>query len=124
MSDLYADLRETAGELIAEFGKPATIRRTTGGSIDPVTGIETAPVTTDYPANVLENSPNSTVLFASSLIEGSLVSEADRFFLVAADERPRATDSLIVGGATLAIQGVRALEPGATAVYYEVRARG
>lgn len=122
MSDMYADLKETAASLIAEFGQGAIIRRVTS-VVDPVTG-ESTDTTTDYSCSALENSVNALTAYSASLQAGSLVSESDRFFTLASDEAPQASDKLILGALSLVIQGVRPLSPGAVAIYYEVRARG
>lgn len=80
--------------------------------------------TTDYACNAVDNSPGGVNIFASSLIEGSLVSESDRFFLITAEHKPMSLDKLILGSETYIIHAVRPTQPGEIAVYYEVRARG
>lgn len=122
MSDMYVDLAATTAELVAEFGQSATIRRVTS-VVDPVTG-ESTDTTVDYPCSALENTVNAMSAYSASLQAGSLVSESDRFFTLASDEAPQASDKLILGALSLVIQGVRPLSPGAVAIYYEVRARG
>lgn len=119
---MYADLSETASSLIAEFGQSAKLRRM-ASVYDPVTGTSTD-TSTDYPCDILEQDINSVALFSSSLAPGSLVSESDRFFMLASDTPPANNDRLVIGSLVLVIQGVRPLAPGGVAVYYTVRARG
>jgi len=68
MSDaFYNKLAATAAKLITKFGAVGTITRTTGGSINPVTGNTTAGTTVTY-------SPNTIVQrYADELVDGTRI---------------------------------------------------
>ena len=121
MSDFYSSLADDASDLIAEYGQAGTIRRTSAGIYDPATGSATGETTTDYPCSALGLTKNKAGV---ALADGTLVSEADRYFMVESDTAPAVNDRLVLGATTLAIQSVRPLAPGGIALFYEVRARG
>ena len=87
-----------------------------------VMGVQ-AVVLADYSASAIENTVSAMSAYTASQQPGSLISESDRFFSVSCTVSPQAGDSLVVGSATLTIQGVRPLAPGGVAIYYDVRAR-
>jgi hypothetical protein len=185
----YSDLVDTAAELIAEYGQPATLRRVVNLAADAAmtiavdatgktftrnpgswvtdgfkvgdsitfanfanagnnaafvvstvsalvltcstaTGLVdesdvydvTGTANQDAQGHALEQDVNSVSLFAASLVEGSLVSESTRFFMLA-EVTPQVNDRLVIGSMTYTIEGKRALSPGATAIYHVVRVK-
>jgi len=101
----YAALASTAAALVAEFGQPALILRGAMG----------------YPCAVLEDAKESLSTYSSSLKKDSLVTEADRFFMLTGTV-PALGDHLVIGAVDLYVAAVRPFSPGATPIYYELRA--
>jgi len=116
---MYADLANTAADLIEQYGQPATLRHVTSTG-NAVTGF--VDVSVDYPVDVLEKDIDSVAQFASSLASGSLVAEATRSFNLVGHV-PAIGDRLIIGTATYVIEAVRPFSPGATVIYYTVRVK-
>ena len=74
----YAEMAGVAAELMGEFGQVITVNRTTGGSIDPVTGTVTPGATTTLTANgVLRPYPDA-------LIDGTRITASDRMLVMEA----------------------------------------
>ena len=135
MSENYAPDRLDAAKEIRAAGKLVTLRIPGASSVDPVTGVETAEDPTDYTLHAIEESQNAITLWNQSNLDGSLIQTGDRFFMLAALDdsgvvipAPLTTDGFYVGdvatGTLLSIKGVRALQPGDIAIYYEVQCRG
>jgi len=134
MSENYAPDRLDAAKEIRASGKLVTLRVPGASTIDPVTGVETPAEPTDYTLHAIEESQNALSLWNQSNLDGSLIQSGDRFFQLAAlaDSgavlpMPTTSDSLYIGspsGTLLSIKGVRALQPGDIAIYYEVQCRG
>lgn len=80
----------------------------------------TATATHSDVCNVLERDVNSVALFASSLMPGSIISEANRFYMLAG-ATPSANDKLVIGSTEYTINAARPLSPGATVLYWVVR---
>jgi hypothetical protein len=112
----YTSVRDTADELLEEFGMAATIRRlaNTGDPYDPTqTATDTActVVVTDY---------------AHSEKDGTRIQVKDRKVLVAAGSlaiTPTPADRFVLGGISYEIVAVSPLEPGGTVVMYEMQVR-
>lgn len=118
MSDMYEGLVETAQSLIAEYGQPATLRHTVS-AYDPAAGTSVDTVT-ETACNVLEQDVNSIAMFAASLKDGSLITEATRFFMLVGAV-PAPNDKLIIAAGAYIVDAVRPLSPGAVVIFYNVR---
>lgn len=118
MSFDYTDLRDNDIEpLLAEFGKPATLRQPgtpTGDEWDPTPG---AP--TDYAVTVLEGR------FSAQEKAGGLVQEDDRKFIMstAGDPDPSLKGVLIIGGVTLQVVNMEPVQPGSVALLHRLHCR-
>lgn len=82
----------------------------------------TASANQDDACDVLEQDINSIATYAQSLREGSIISDSTRFFMLSG-ATPQVNDKLVIGSASYAIEAVRPLSPGDTAIYYAVRVK-
>lgn len=113
----YAEMADVATELLTEFGQTVTITRTTGGSIDPVTGVETPGTTAVYsPVGVLKPYPNR-------LIDGTRIKAGDRELIVDDTVEPLLTDAITVNGEALVAQEIEVVSPAGTPIVYKIRVR-
>jgi len=130
----YTASRKSTAEKLRKAGKLVTIRTPGEASYNEETGINTPGTPVDTPAYAMEQSQNALTLW-SSTVDNALVQDGDRFFMLAALDangavlaRPTPAATFFIGapadGVQLAIKGVRALEPGPVAIYYEVQCRG
>jgi hypothetical protein len=116
--DFYADMVETAQELIAEFGAAGSIRRQapgSGPSYDPG-----EPTTTDYPATLVLTD------YKNREIDGQRILSTDRKALVApgVGVEPTTSDLLVTAdGVILTIVNVEVLRPATTTVLYTLQVR-
>lgn len=108
----YARAAATATRLIARFGQSATLRQIT------TSGDEWAPTTAETDTTITAVDLNQRVRDAS----GTLVGQTMRTLYVstAADVTPAKADKVVIGGTEHEISEVRELNPGGTAVMYEV----
>jgi hypothetical protein len=114
----YDDMAATATELLAEFGAPIAITRETGGSRDPVTGVETpGTVETFTPSGVLKPYP-------ARLIDGTLIQAGDRELIIDASMTPLMTDRPLVSGREWAIVRITTVNPAGTPIVHRLQLRG
>lgn len=128
MADLYADLGNTALELLTEFGAAATLRRWSAAQYDAVSGDDAAPVPTDYATTLLFKSTRESTGGGGSIrpgsgiggLDGHLVVEGRRDCILSNQVEPRIGDKLIVGGVEWDLLTVEEIRPsGATAVAFK-----
>jgi hypothetical protein len=116
--DFYADMAETAQELIAEFGAAGAIRRQTPGAgpdYDPG-----EPVDTDHPCILVLTE------YKNREIDGQRVLSTDRKALVSPSVsiQPTTSDLLVTAdGDTLTIVNVDVLRPATTTLLYTLQVR-
>ncbi|MBL8967952.1 MAG: hypothetical protein JNG85_13170 [Spirochaetaceae bacterium] len=127
----YATVALKAAASIKAKGKLVLLRVTvmTGG--DPAAGIPGAETVTDYQARALEEEMTFAERSSLARILGSDVCMDDRRLMVAAVQdngqalpRPSRAEKIVMAGKVYSIVNVGALEPGETAIYYEVQIRG
>jgi hypothetical protein len=92
MSGFYDDMAATALELLAEFGQSVTLSRTTGGSIDPVTGA----VTAGTDASVITTGLIKP--YPDKMIDGTRILASDRELVLSNEQVPLSTDKPVIGG--------------------------
>ena len=113
----YDRMAETATRLLTEYGQAITLTRTTGGSVDPVTGAVTAGATTYYtPMGVLRPFPDR-------LIDGTRILASDREVVMDSTVAPLTTDLLTIGGQAWTIINVVTVSPAGTDLVYRVQVR-
>jgi hypothetical protein len=115
----YGDLAYTASNLLAKFGKPATLRVQSGSTFNPDTQANT-PTYTDTAVSLLVGN------YAGRVSEtGTLVQTDDKKLLVSVNGAVEpGIGSLVVDGSTVyVVQSVKALNPAGTALLYELQGR-
>ncbi len=119
MTGFYDGLAETAGTLLAQFGKPLTLRIQTGASFDAVNQV-TDPVYQDYAVSGLVLNFSGTINEA-----GTIVNSLDKKIIVSVAGAPEpTTGALVIDGATIyAIQNVKPLSPAGVSVIYQLQGR-
>lgn len=111
----YTDLAATALELITDAGKPITLKRTTGATLTPGTGVKTGGTPVTFSGSAVE------IQFERSILAQGLVKAGSKRLLVVGIPQPeQASDNLTVDGRDWQIQKVLPLSPGATVLLYEL----
>jgi len=117
----YEDIRDdTASPLIEEYGQAMTLRRTTPGTFDPITGTAGAATLVDYSCSGITRN------YKIKDIDGVKIQSKDKLITLTAPTtmpEPSEDDDLIIAGVTYAIQDCKPLAPGGVAVIYEVQGR-
>lgn len=115
----YGDLQSTATELLAEFGKPLTLRIQTGAAYDPATQTN-VPAYTDYAVSGIVLNYGGVTTEA-----GTYVQTADKRILVSVSTAPEpTTGAQVVDGSTVyVVQTVKSLNPAGTPLLYELQGR-
>lgn len=117
MSDFYTQMAATASRLIGKYGQAISIKRTTGESVDPVTGIVTAGTTSTLATTgILQRYPDA-------LIDGTRILTADRLAMLAPTREPALTDKLAFGGKDWPIVSIQTANPAGTPLVYFVQVR-
>ena len=113
----YDEMAEVAVELLTEFGAGVIITRTSGGSINPVTGVEVAgSVQTFTPKGILKSYPDN-------LIDGTRITASDRMLIIDASVKPEITDTITVQGEEWPLQEITASNPAGTPLVYFLRVK-
>ena len=118
----YNDMAKMALEMIAEFGLPVVIRKTTVGKYDPETG--TAP-----PDTVTEQTAQGILLdfTGQEFQNNSLIKQGDKKLKIAAQGLawvPDLLNKVIVQGRTWSIvPPLKEINPAGTPILYELQVR-
>ena len=115
----YGDLQSTATELLAELGKPLTLRIQTGAAYDPATQTN-VPAYTDYAVSGLVLNYKGVTNEA-----GTYVQTDDKRILVSVSTAPEpTTGAQVVDGADVyTVQSVKSLSPAGTNLLFELQGR-
>jgi hypothetical protein len=113
----YNSIAATASKLITKFGAVGEIKRTTGGTIDPVTGVPTAGTTITYTPNTIVQK------YADELIDGARILSSDRMIILDNTIEPISTDTITIGGENWSIVSIRESNPAGIPLVYFVQAR-
>jgi hypothetical protein len=113
----YNSMAATASKLITKFGAVGEIKRTTGGSIDPVTGTVTAGTTVIYTPNTIVQK------YADELVDGARILSSDRMIILDNTIEPVSTDTITIGGENWSIVSIRESNPAGIPLVYFVQAR-
>lgn len=126
----YDNVAKRAARAIKKRGASMTLRRTIQGVIDPDTGLATASTTVDYPCyGIIQyfDSKASQLMYGTSLLRDTLIKKEDQMILLQANGLATApndvTDVLIFGGHSYTIVNGLTLQPGGTAILYNVHVR-
>lgn len=113
----YSATAATALRLLQRFGAAATIKRTTAGAYDPVTGTSTETVTSlSTMAEVFD--------YPQKYVDGSLILMGDKRAYLAATQEPKQGDKLTWNGADWTVVSVKEVAPAGVPVLYEAQIRG
>jgi hypothetical protein len=113
----YNRLAATATRLLTDNGQPMALRRTSGGTFDPVTGTTTGQSTADLATVGVKT--KITLEYAAR----NNVQEGDELMLLDASQEPLPTDKLVIGSEVRGIVRVNPIKPAAIAVAYYVQTR-
>lgn len=113
----YESIGATAASLISKFGQSITLRRITGGSINPITGASDE-VATDY---------TMTGLFKTiddDLIDNTIIKASDKMIVFSnTSETPLIDDKIVLGSDVYSIEDIKTSSPASTDLVYFVRIR-
>lgn len=113
----YQRMAQTAGNLIARFGMPITVTRTSGGSINPITGVVVPGQTLTFtPKGVFQRIP-------LDLVDGTRIQATDRLLVLDDTVAVQMTDRISIGAQQYPIQEITLVQPAAVPVVYIVRVR-
>jgi len=113
----YNSMAATASKLITKFGAVGEIKRTTGGSIDPVTGVPSAGTTVIYTPNTIVQK------YADELVDGTRILSSDRMIILDNTIEPISTDTITIRGANWSIVSIKESNPAGIPLVYFVQAR-
>ena len=112
----YAEMRDVAEELIAEFGMSGAIRRSTqsGPSYDPVV------TDTDYACQLV------VMNYEDREVDGSLILSTDKKLYISTAGLPitlERSDKIVADGVAYSIEKLKPLSPAGIVVFYEIQGR-
>ena len=113
----YNSIAATASKLITKFGAVGEIKRTTGGSINPVTGAIATGTTVTYTPNTIVQK------YADELVDGARILSSDRMIILDNTIEPVSTDTITIGGENWSIVSIRESNPAGIPLVYFVQAR-
>tara|TARA_R110000796_G_scaffold42012_5_gene104144 strand:+ start:1162 stop:1521 length:360 start_codon:yes stop_codon:yes gene_type:complete len=118
MSDAFYDsMAATAAKLITKFGAVGTLTRTTGGSVNPVTGAIIAGTTVTY-------SPNTIVQkYSDDIVNGTRILSSDRLIILDNTIEPLTTDVITIRGENWTVISIAESRPAGIPLVYFVQAR-
>lgn len=113
----YAKIAATAARLIENFGQTISVTRTTGATIDPVTGAAVAGTDTVYsPKGILKKYPDD-------VIDGTRIETGDRELILDNTIEPDLSDKVTVQGEQWTIVNVTSVNPAGTAIVFFCQVR-
>lgn len=116
MSDFYADMADTADEMISEFGRDITIHRKQSGTFSAsANGFIGGSTALDIPAKAVFTK------FRDSQIDGEMVKRTDKRVLVT--RAVQKNDILIDGTTKYTVVDVETVQPGSLPLIYKAQAR-
>ena len=117
MSAFYTGLAATALRLLTKFGTTVTITRTTGQSIDPVTGVVTPGTTANLSTTGLLKK------YPDDLMDGTRIMTGDRSLILSNEVEPLLTDNPVIGGESWSVVSIETVKPTSVALVYFVQVR-
>jgi len=120
MASFYGNMQATSTKLLTKYGSPASyvIERTTGATLDPVTG--------DYTGG---SATNTTLVgiatkLPKTLIDDTRILATDSMYIFDPAFEVVMSDVLVDGGVRKVVVDVAAVKPADDVVMYKVIARG
>ena len=117
MSDFYEGMAATATKLLTQFGGNITLKRRTGSSVDPVTGVVVAGTSADVVSKGLLRP------YPDNLIDGTRIKASDRMLILDASNEPLMTDKPVVQSQDWNIENITSVNPAGTPLVYFVQVR-
>lgn len=113
----YAKMASTALKLLNKFGQDTVLARSTGNSVDPITGAVTvgtdASVTT---TGLIRN-------YKDDAIDGTRVLMGDKELVLSNEQTPTLTDQVTIGGETWSIVSIKTIKPTDTVICFFCQVR-
>lgn len=113
----YDSMASTALALLENFGFDITLTRTTGASVDPVTGVETPGTDASVPTTGLIKP------YPDRMIDGKRILASDRQLILSNEQEPLPADKPLVNGENWSIVDIITVSPAGTVVVYMVQVR-
>lgn len=113
----YADMAATALELLTEFGMSVTLQRTTGSSVDPITG----EITAGTDASVITT--GLIKLYPDRMIDGTRILQGDREIVLSNEHVPLSSDKAVISDENWSIVDIKTISPAGTPVCFFVQVR-
>ena len=117
MSFDYAGMAATATRLLKNYGQPMAIRRTTGDTYSPITGVSTGGTTADT-ANV-----GVFATISNAFATDFDIVTGDRIAVVDSTIAPLVSDKLVVATVVYSIINVQSISPAGVPVAYRIQVR-
>lgn len=114
----YAEIAGTAAEILAEFGRIVTLRRTSVGAYDPVTGVNTTTTSDTARKGALFDFPAS-----QERTQAGMILQKDKKLIMEAGVVPTIQDKVIVGSDEYTNLGLAETNPAGTPVVYTLHLR-
>lgn len=113
----YTSMAATASRLLTKFGMAITIKRTTGNSINPVTGVVVGGTTVSYtPQGLVQR-------YRDDQIDGTRILSSDRLVIVDNTIEPLTTDTITLSSQDWSIISVQESKPSTVGIVYFIQAR-
>lgn len=124
MSAFYERMAATALRLIAQFGQSVTLRDTTQGEYDPITGGTTPGTTTEQVGSCILQDYSLQESGAANLA-GSDIRQNDKKILIAAKglTPPTLSTRIIADGHEWTAVSIKEINPAGTPLVYEIQGR-
>ena len=110
----YSNLAATASRLLTKYGQDVVLKRTTGVTINPVTGVETGSETTILTTGILKTYPDN-------LIDGSRITSSMRMLVLTSAVEPVLSDKVTIQNQDWNIEEIQTANPAGTTLVYMVR---
>ena len=108
---------ESSKRLIAMRGQVVTISRTTGGSIDPVTGVTTPGTTVELQTKGILKP------YKKDLVDGTRIQKDDQELVLNNTLQPLESDKPVINGEEYTIEHIEEINPAGTPLLYMVQVR-
>ena len=117
MSFDYSKAAATALKLLTKFGMTITFVRTTGNSVDPITGVVTAGTDASVTTTGLLRK------YPDNMIDGTRILASDRELILSDEQEPLPSDKPTINGEDWIIENIGTLSPAGTVVIYTCQVR-
>lgn len=120
MSEFYSEMAATVRESLDEFGLPLTIKRETGGTLDPITDTVSGSTPEALPTVGMFASISAAKV---SELFGDSVMMGDRVLLLTDAVKPLNGDAIEIGGANWSVVSIDEKAPAGIPLIYRVLVR-